>query len=203
MVSCFVSFSSTAPRSKSPRSRPMSISWFHALESICVASWSAQPGSSSSTPVSSGSAQPAISMGGGTLLGSSNFLWSKIRAVDMSSGQFSVSPEPALYIGIGGISRRDLAGMCTAMSLPCSCSSSFGMNSCRLCAFAVSAASGTWPISASTFTRSSTDPSISALLKRDITSFRFSAIFSIFSSFCKLPVIRYRKDTASKFLVLW
>ena len=49
--------------------------------------------------------------------------------------------------------------------------------------------------------RSRTSPRYSALWKRPITSLRISAIFSILASFSRLPVMRYRKESRSKFFV--
>mmetsp|Transcript_53769 Transcript_53769/g.154364 ORF Transcript_53769/g.154364 Transcript_53769/m.154364 type:complete len:227 (-) Transcript_53769:2275-2955(-) len=155
--------------------------------------------------VSSGAASSMASSkdgsgGNGTF---SNVVFSKMAFTDRSSGQFPESPAVGRQRGTGGESSRALREMCAAMSLSCSCSSNFGMNSVKLWAFAVRAASGICPISAMILTRSSMLPRSMALLKRDMTSFRISAILSIFFSFMTLPVMRYRKDKASKFFVFW
>mmetsp|Transcript_5229 Transcript_5229/g.12998 ORF Transcript_5229/g.12998 Transcript_5229/m.12998 type:complete len:242 (+) Transcript_5229:888-1613(+) len=123
---------------------------------------------------------------------------SKIDLTDCSKGQFPASPAEGRIKAAGGSKRRALAGMWDETSLPCICSSSFGMNSVMLCAFAVRSASGTCPISAMIFTRSSTFPSIRALLKRDMTSWRCWAIHNILPSLSWFPVIKYRNDNASK-----
>mmetsp|Transcript_5230 Transcript_5230/g.13006 ORF Transcript_5230/g.13006 Transcript_5230/m.13006 type:complete len:245 (+) Transcript_5230:888-1622(+) len=123
---------------------------------------------------------------------------SKIDLTDCSKGQFPASPAEGRIRAAGGSRRRALAGMWDETSLPCICSSSFGMNSVMLCAFAVRSASGTCPISAMIFTRSSTFPSIRALLKRDMTSWRCWAIHNILPSLSWFPVIKYRNDNASK-----
>mmetsp|Transcript_50646 Transcript_50646/g.133752 ORF Transcript_50646/g.133752 Transcript_50646/m.133752 type:complete len:211 (-) Transcript_50646:2091-2723(-) len=141
--------------------------------------------------------------GSGGAWADSKVLSEKIFLVDCSSGQLAASPVVPRQSGVGGSRSRAFGGMCAEMLLPSSCSSSFGMYSTRLCALAMIAASGTWPISAMIFTRSSTLPSISALWNLDMMSFRISAIFSIFRSFVMLPVIKYKKDKASKFLVFW
>mmetsp|Transcript_33512 Transcript_33512/g.95343 ORF Transcript_33512/g.95343 Transcript_33512/m.95343 type:complete len:286 (+) Transcript_33512:770-1627(+) len=121
----------------------------------------------------------------------SKVVFSKICFTDLRSGQFASSPLSAgLTNGTGGMSKRAFGGMAAEMSLPCNCSSSLSRNSVRPCDLAVRAASGTWPISAKILTRSSTAPSINALLNRDITSFLISAIFNIFLSFVVFPVIR-------------
>mmetsp|Transcript_42595 Transcript_42595/g.110039 ORF Transcript_42595/g.110039 Transcript_42595/m.110039 type:complete len:206 (+) Transcript_42595:1324-1941(+) len=190
-----------------PRSRSMSSP--HAAPAPAMASAPPRFMSSSSpqppapSPVSSGVSCASMKLGSGGDCAASKVLSEKIFLVDCSSGQFAASPVVPRQIGIGGTRRRAVGGMCAEMSLPSSCSSSFTMNSWRLCALAMIAASGTWPISAMIFTRSSILPSISALWNLDMMSFRISAIFSIFRSLVMLPVIKYKKDRASKFLVFW
>mmetsp|Transcript_29586 Transcript_29586/g.87815 ORF Transcript_29586/g.87815 Transcript_29586/m.87815 type:complete len:260 (+) Transcript_29586:884-1663(+) len=211
MVTFMLLFSSTGaasrlrsmPRSMPPRSRSSPHCAPAAATSPPRFMSSSSPQPPAPSPVSSGVSWASMKAGSGGAWADSKVLSEKIFLVDCSSGQLAASPVVPRQSGVGGIRRRAFGGMWAETSLPSSCSSSFGMYSVRLCAFAMMAASGTWPISAMIFTRSSTLPSISALWNLDMMSFLISAIFSIFRSFVMLPVMRYRKDRASKFLVFW
>mmetsp|Transcript_21251 Transcript_21251/g.54259 ORF Transcript_21251/g.54259 Transcript_21251/m.54259 type:complete len:245 (-) Transcript_21251:1784-2518(-) len=193
---------STAGRS-SPRSRsPMSPQSAPATTGAAAAVTSSSPHIPASFSVCSGSSMASMKLSGGR--GTfSKVVFSKICLTDLSRGQFPGSPALGRHSGTGGANNRALPGMCAETSVPSSCSSNFATYSVKLCALAVSAASGIWPISAMIFTRSSIAPSIKALLKRDMTSWRISAIFNIFFNLLMSPVMRYKNDSASKFLVFW
>mmetsp|Transcript_8186 Transcript_8186/g.29638 ORF Transcript_8186/g.29638 Transcript_8186/m.29638 type:complete len:232 (+) Transcript_8186:331-1026(+) len=124
---------------------------------------------------------------------------SNIVFVTCSSGQFS-----SLKIGVGGSMRVPfpfVLGIGISCSVRITAISSAASSSPWV--FAVIYARGSWPTSCRIFTLSLTSPRYRELWNCPMMSFLISAIFTIFFNLSMWPVMRYKKDSRSKFLHFW